>query len=224
MDDNLVSIKRNKVVVSSRQVAENFHKRHDNVVRDIDNLLGDVLKNEEMFFKTTAPDSYGREQKMYYMNRDGFSLLVMGFNGKKALNWKLQYIKAFNWMEKLLTERNTAAWIESRKTGILARKGETSMIQKLIEYAKGQGSKNADMLYMTYSRLANKMAGIQPKCRNNASVKQLNRLEEIETIILNVIRLGMAADKYYKEIYQDCKSRLNSYLEVTFQNIERIGA
>lgn len=34
------------------------------------------------------------------MNRDGFSLLAMGFNGKEALSWKLKYIEAFNKMEK----------------------------------------------------------------------------------------------------------------------------
>ena len=36
------------------------------------------------------------------MDRDGFSLLVMGFTGKKALEWKLKYIDAFNQMEETL--------------------------------------------------------------------------------------------------------------------------
>ena len=36
------------------------------------------------------------------MNRDGFSLLFMGFTGKKALEWKLKYIDAFNKMEEKL--------------------------------------------------------------------------------------------------------------------------
>lgn len=37
---------------------------------------------------------------MYLMNRDGFSLLVMGFTGQKALEWKLKFLEAFNAMEK----------------------------------------------------------------------------------------------------------------------------
>lgn len=53
-----------------------------------------------MFIESSMPDSYGRQQKMYLMNRDGFSLLAMGFNGKEALSWKLKYIEAFNKMEK----------------------------------------------------------------------------------------------------------------------------
>ena len=38
------------------------------------------------------------------MNRDGFSLLAMGFTGKKALQWKLKYIEAFNEMEETLKQ------------------------------------------------------------------------------------------------------------------------
>ena len=53
-----------------------------------------------MFFESTMPDSYGREQKVYFMNRDGFSLLAMGFTGSEAMKWKLKYIEAFNVLEK----------------------------------------------------------------------------------------------------------------------------
>ena len=102
--DNLVEIKidilDDRFVVDSRSVACNFQKRHDNVLRDIENIKKDVLNFEEMFIESSMPDSYGRQQKMYLMNRDGFSLLAMGFNGKEALSWKLKYIEAFNKMEK----------------------------------------------------------------------------------------------------------------------------
>lgn len=53
-----------------------------------------------MFIESCEPDSYGRDQKVYLMTRDGFSLLVMGFTGKSALEWKLKYIDAFNKMEE----------------------------------------------------------------------------------------------------------------------------
>ena len=90
-----------KLVVDSRAVAQNFGKRHDNVLRDIENLKRDVLNFEEMFFESTMPDTYGREQTVYLMNRDGFSLLAMGFTGREAMAWKVKYISAFNEMEKL---------------------------------------------------------------------------------------------------------------------------
>lgn len=101
--NTLVEIKNNQVVVNSRDVAEHFGKRRDHVLRDIEELIRkDPPKIGEMFHRVETPDSYGRMQKSYYMNRDGFSLLVMGFTGKEAIEWKLKYIEAFNEMEKKL--------------------------------------------------------------------------------------------------------------------------
>lgn len=56
----------------------------------------------KMFIKNNYIDTKGRTQYEYLINRDGFSLLVMGFNGNKALEWKLKYIDAFNKMEEKL--------------------------------------------------------------------------------------------------------------------------
>lgn len=82
MTDIILSVQNNKPVVSSRQIAKNFEKRHDHVMRDIDTIKKDVPNFGEMFFENTEPDTYGRPQRTYLMNRDGFSLLVMGFTGK----------------------------------------------------------------------------------------------------------------------------------------------
>ena len=102
MTDIILSMQNGEPVVSSRQIAESFEKNHRDVLRAADNLKEDVRNFAQMFFESTEPDSYGREQRTYLMNRDGFSLLVMGFTGKAALEWKLKYIQAFNEMEKKL--------------------------------------------------------------------------------------------------------------------------
>lgn len=100
LEEVRIEIIDDKSMVDSREVANNFDKRHDNVLRDIENIKKDVLNFEEMFLETKLPDSYGRSQRAYYMNRDGFSLLAMGFTGKAALEWKVKYINAFNAMEQ----------------------------------------------------------------------------------------------------------------------------
>lgn len=105
MNEIILSTQNGEPVASSRQIAENFEKRHDHVMRDIDTFKKDVPNFGEMFFEAEAPDSYGRPQRTYLMNRDGFSLLVMGFTGKAALEWKVKYIQAFNSMEKKLAQR-----------------------------------------------------------------------------------------------------------------------
>lgn len=161
-----------------------------------------------MFKKINYVDSQNKQQyPMYLMNRDGFSLLVMGFTGKKALDWKLKYINAFNQMEKIIRERQSQSWIESRSVGKLSRKAETDVLKQLVEYAKQQGSEHADMLYMTYSKLANKTAGVTD--RETATTQQLMNLSFVENIILNMVQDGIQQELPYKEIYRNVKDRLS---------------
>lgn len=90
-----------ELLVTSREIATNFEKDHRNVVRAIDNLTAQNCAVKYMFIESTF-EHRGNLYKEYLMNRDGFSLLVMGFTGEKSLNWKLKYIDAFNKMEKQL--------------------------------------------------------------------------------------------------------------------------
>lgn len=220
--NDLVYMKNDEAVCDSLQVAEKFGKRHDKLISEIERMYSDLIGEgcaqnggDPMFIKSSYVHPQNKQRyPMYLMNRDGFSLLVMGFTGKKALEWKLQYIKAFNQMENIIKEKSTQVWIETRRSGKLTRKAETDTIQKLVEYAKGQGSQHADKLYMTYSKLANKMAGISK--RDEASVMQLNSLSMMEHIILCVIDSGIISGKHYKEIYQDCKKRLELVKDLAY--------
>lgn len=133
MREIVLSMQSGEPVASSRQIAENFEKRHDHVMRDIDAIKKDVPNFGEMFFETTAPDSYGREQRAYLMNRDGFTLLAMGFTGKAALEWKLKYIAAFNEMEKKLTEQPQLTRSQLLATALIAAHKELEEKDKRIE-------------------------------------------------------------------------------------------
>ena len=216
--EELVFLKNEDALTDSLIVAEAFGKRHDSVVRTIENLIGGLHKNEDtpqMFFKTwyKHPQN-GERYTKYLMNRDGFSLLVMGFTGKKALDWKVKYINAFNKMESVIRQKSTSAWVETRQYGKLTRKAETDTIQKLVEYAKEQGSTHSDKLYLTYTKLANSMAGISK--RDESTTEQLNTLSLMENIILHVIDMGILAQKHYKEIYKDCKARMETVKDLAF--------
>lgn len=107
MTTNLVTIQDKKAVTSSLQVSNTFEKRHDHVIRDVENLKKDVPNFGEMFVESSYLDSFNRKQRMYIINRDGFTLLAMGFTGKKALQFKLAYIAAFNKMEEYLKNQLT---------------------------------------------------------------------------------------------------------------------
>ena len=103
---NLVEVRNQQAVTSSQLVAEVFKKQHKDVLRAIENIKAENCAVTPMFFESTYTAGTGKAYKMYYMNRDGLSLLVMGFTGKKALEWKLKYIEAFNQMEEKLKTPN----------------------------------------------------------------------------------------------------------------------
>lgn len=220
--NELVYLKNDEAVCDSLQVAEKFGKRHDKLVSEIERMYPDLIGKgcaqnggDPLFIKSNYVHPQNRQTyPLYIMNRDGFSLLVMGFTGREALEWKLQYIRAFNQMENFIREKSTQMWIETRKAGKLTRKAETDIIQKLVEYAKKQGSSHAEKLYMTYSKLANKMAGINK--RDEATVMQLNNLSLMENIILHEVDLGILKGKPYKEIYKDCRKRLEAVKDLAY--------
>ena len=102
MTDIILSTKNGEPVASSRQIAESFGKEHKDTLECIRQILAaENSATKSMFYETTF-ENRGKQYPMYLMNRDGFSLLVMGFTGKAALEWKLKYIQAFNEMEKQL--------------------------------------------------------------------------------------------------------------------------
>lgn len=104
MNEIILSTQNGEPVASSRQIAESFGKEHKHVLTAIRQIL--VAENSATkFFHETAFEYRGQKFPEYLMNRDGFSLLVMGFTGKAALEWKLKYIQAFNEMEKKLVQR-----------------------------------------------------------------------------------------------------------------------
>lgn len=110
---DLVILQNRQAVTTSLKVAEVFGKEHFNVIRDIEELISKITLEKgklnfgdtllpKMFIKDEYCDAQGKIQPMYYMNRDGFTLLAMGFTGSAALKFKLAYIAKFNELEQRL--------------------------------------------------------------------------------------------------------------------------
>lgn len=106
MDEIILRNENGQILASSREVADRFGKNHKDVLESIRNLTAENSAVKDMFQISQYTNSRGRNYDQYLMNRDGFSLLAMGFTGKKALEWKLKYINAFNSMEEKLKSGN----------------------------------------------------------------------------------------------------------------------
>ncbi|MDQ4678400.1 Rha family transcriptional regulator [Stenotrophomonas maltophilia group sp. RNC7] len=110
---NIVFIENNEVVTDSLMVAEVFGKRHDNVMSDINKLIG--YSSDEFsllnFQESTYINERARQYKKYNLTKDGFTLLVMGFTGEEALKFKMMYINEFNRMEQELRNRDLNSYM-----------------------------------------------------------------------------------------------------------------
>lgn len=105
--------KDNQIFCDSLQVANELKKRHDHVLRDIENKINDIDKSNEPkfgeinFLKDTYKDDRNRKQTKYLMTKDGFTFLVTSYSGAKATNFKIDYIKRFNQMEQFIQSLQT---------------------------------------------------------------------------------------------------------------------
>lgn len=121
------------LVVSSRRVADNFGKQHKHVLEAIENIKAENSALMDMFYETSYKAGTGKSYKEYLMNRDGFSLLVMGFTGKEAMEWKIKYIEAFNAMEKKLSKPQLTL-TEQMAQGLLAAQQLLAEKSKQVEH------------------------------------------------------------------------------------------
>lgn len=101
---DLVTINNGQAVTTSMKIAEYFGKKHQHVMEKIRTLLAELPSEWGVsnFRQSSYFNVQGKEQPCYEMTKDGFTLLAMGFTGKKAIEFKLNYINAFNTMIEII--------------------------------------------------------------------------------------------------------------------------
>ena len=191
------------LTASSRQVADKFEKEHRHVLESIDKMKEQLSTAEfsALFMEGKYVASNGKKNKEYLMTRDGFSLLVMGFTGEKVLRWKLDYIKAFNEMEKelkrLYSERQK--WEIERQKGILVRHILTDTIKMKVT-----DSPHKKFMYPNYTKLIYKTIfgktmkelqeqyGVKRKesIREYVTADELKQIESMEMLVSSLINCG----------------------------------
>lgn len=113
--EQLVTVSNGQVVTTSLQIAEYFGKEHSKVLRAINQLDCSSIFRHANFGLSCYTKKNGNISKsypMYYMTRDGFTFLAMGFTGKVAAKFKEAYINAFNEMEELLRTSKESKYAE----------------------------------------------------------------------------------------------------------------
>lgn len=189
--------------VDSLYVAKYFEKRHDNVIRDIENLDCSEEFRLLNFEESSYKNEQGKKQPCYYMTRDGFVFLAMGYRGKKAARFKELYIRRFNEMESMISTLITA-------------RNDFSELTESIKFIKPDAkahtySNECNMLNRIITGYSTKdfreRNGIQKgeSIRPYMDKHQLKLLEVLQKVDIGLLYSGLS--------YQERKNKLEEYAE-----------
>lgn len=187
----------NQPLTNSKLVAEVFGKEHKHVREAIKKLFTTAENStvRKMFSESTYLNEQNKEQPMFIMNQDGFTLLAMGFNGKKSMEFKLKYIEAFNAMKRQIEQSKPSVpqtYLEALKSLV---RSEEEKQQLALENKKQQET------ILTISKenmeLGNKITEMLPKVSYYDQILQSNATMTITQIAQDY---GMSAIKMNKEL------------------------
>lgn len=191
--------KEEVTIVTSLDVAETFGKEHRRVMQDIRELECSEEFNQHNFVLIDYIDSRNRKQPMYYITRDGFTLLVMGYTGEKAMRFKEAYIKQFNAMEKALIGK-----IKEREKGIAVRQALTKAIQQSGENDRMHGHAYSTYTDLIYKAVLGKSAkqlreefeiGKKDNLRDLFSAEELAKVKSVEMVVSGLVDCGWGYDE-----------------------------
>jgi len=224
MTNQIILSKRGEAITDSRTVAEKFGKRHEHIIRKIESLISDLdeikyPKNETLEFTKKEAEYRGTFFNIYEMNREAFSLLVMSFTGKKALEWKIKFNKAFYAMEKSLVQlaqnQQSEMWLAQREQAKLIRQEETDIIKDFVSYATAQGSTKAQFYYKHITMAVYKCLGLiqykHPKLRETLDMMQTSQLILAEMVARKSLEKYMANGENYRVVFVLVKGDLEAF-------------
>ncbi|OBX05284.1 hypothetical protein QV06_03540 [Gallibacterium genomosp. 3] len=205
--------KETVAMTDSLKVAHYFGKQHKNVLKAIKELNCSPEFWRLNFKPSNYTDDRGKKQPMYLMTQDGFTLLVMGFTGKKAMQFKEAYINEFNQMKR---------WIMSRANVKNDQRRLNDAIKLTLERQNKDDphaySRENNLVYLIALGTTKKKWLAMQGYPNDADIRQLltqNELALVDDLLSEnavMLKLGMN--------YQQRKAQLNE----TALNFYRQGA
>lgn len=212
----LVEIKKiNKeevTVVTSLDIAETFEKRHADVLRDVERLECSDDFRERNFALSSYKSLQNKTLPMYLITRDGFTLLVMGYTGERAMRFKESYIRQFNAMEKALIGK-----MREREKGIAVRQALTNALKESQENERMHGYAYSTYTNVIYKSIFGKNAsqlreeygiGKKDNLRDYFSEEELKAVQSAEMLVSGLISYGWGYDQIKDFIMQNVPKQL----------------
>lgn len=127
-----VFLKGDKLLVSSLDIAEKYQKSHSKIIRDIKKLIETVPEAQANFGLSEYKDRSGKSNVCYEIDRQGFSMLVMGFTGDKAKRFTYQYTQVFEMMLNKLNKMDTLTGLSPQLQLLINLETEQKKLKKEI--------------------------------------------------------------------------------------------
>lgn len=193
--------KETVAMTDTLKVAEYFDKRHDNILKRLENLECSTEFRALNFKASSYYTEQNKKKPMYLMTQDGFTLLVMGFTGKKAMQFKERYITAFNAMRKQIIARAELKSDQHRLNDAIKLKLEKTGKQDIHAYARENNLVYIVALGTTAKKwlLAHGYSA-DDEIRQNLTIEQLRLVDDLLAENAVMIKLGLD--------YQERKMRL----------------
>lgn len=214
----LVEVRQDEIFTNSKVIAEGTGNQHHAVQQLISKYENDIKEFGVLSFemRVLKHQNYkgSTREKVYYLNEEQATFVITLLrNSKVVVKFKKELVRQFYAMRRFLIEKQSKLWSDTRISNKDNRLKETDVIKLLADYAKDQGSTHSDKLYITYTKLAKMVISGN---RDEITASDLNTLTLVESIILQTIKIDMSMGMHYKDIYQDCKNRINQFMEITY--------
>lgn len=218
----LVEVRKDDVFTNSKVIAEGTNNKHhavQQIIQKYEKVFDETKELGAVAFEMRAiKQSRGANQEKIYLLNEGQAMFLMtllrndGVDGA-VVRFKARLASEFIRMRNFIREKQSKLWNDTRLASKENRLKETDVIKLLVEYAKEQGSTHSDHLYRVYTKLANSIVGGK---RDDMTASELNTLTLVESIIKQTIEIDMSMGMHYKDIYKDCKARIEQFGEITY--------
>lgn len=212
----LVEVRQDEVFTNSKVIADGTRNKHHSITQ----IIQKYEKAFEDFGKVRfemEPLPSGQKEKIYILNEpQAMFLMTLLRNdgvGGIVVSFKSRLVSEFVRMRKFIIEKQSKVWFELREDNKQNRLKETDVIKQLVEYAREQGSVHPDKLYLVYTKLAKTIVSGK---REFIGISDLSTLTLIESVILQTIRIDMSMGMHYKEIYKDCKEKIDKLSAIAY--------
>lgn len=212
--DSLVFYEKKKdyIFTDSKNISDFAKVKHSSIQQVVNKNLADfeefgTVEFSDLISEKSKNSKRGRPERIYFFNEQQAILLLTYLkNTDPVKECKKKLVKEFFKLRDIVDEKKQPDWEQQRISNINIRKLETDSIKMFVEYARQNGSENADRYYISFSRLANSLSNVYN--RNCVPIQDLKKLEIIEKIIDNEIPKQIKGKVEYHQAFKNIRKKV----------------